>query len=82
MARQESTPGSGARAAFGPGGIVTRGVRALAAPSEPFGPRRALTRMPVDLSDEITITEPARAQLAAHLADAQARFIRIHVGRG
>jgi hypothetical protein len=38
--------------------------------------------MSLDLTDEITITEPARAQLAAHLADGQARYIRIHVGRG
>ncbi len=38
--------------------------------------------MIVDVTDEITITEPARAQLAAHLTAGSARFIRIHVGRG
>jgi hypothetical protein len=36
----------------------------------------------MDLTDEITISEPARAQLAAHLTAASARHIRIHVGRG
>lgn len=38
--------------------------------------------MTLDVSDEITITEPARAQLAAHLSAGSARYIRIHVGRG
>lgn len=38
--------------------------------------------MTVDATDEITITEPARAQLAAHLTAGSARYIRIHVGRG
>jgi hypothetical protein len=38
--------------------------------------------MSVDLTDEIAITEPARAQLAAHLTAGSARYIRIHVGRG
>lgn len=38
--------------------------------------------MNVDATEEITITEAARAQLAAHLADVPGRAIRIHVGRG
>jgi hypothetical protein len=38
--------------------------------------------MSVDVSDEITITEAARVQLAAHLTAGSARYIRIHVGRG
>jgi hypothetical protein len=38
--------------------------------------------MSVDSTEEIVVAEPARAQLAAHLAAGAARFIRIHVGRG
>ncbi len=36
----------------------------------------------MDLTDEITVTEQARAQLAAHLTAGSARYIRINVGRG
>jgi hypothetical protein len=38
--------------------------------------------MSLDTTDEIAITEPARALLAAHLAAGPGRFIRVHVGRG
>lgn len=36
----------------------------------------------MDTTDDITLTEPARVQLAAHLTAGSARYIRIHVGRG
>ena len=36
----------------------------------------------MDSTEEIVVTEPARALLAAHLTAGSARFIRIHVGRG
>lgn len=38
--------------------------------------------MSTDVSDEITIGERARQELARHLEAAKASFIRIHVGRG
>jgi hypothetical protein len=38
--------------------------------------------MRLDTTDEITITEAARAVLAAHLAAGPDRYIRVHVGRG
>ena len=50
---------------------------------EPSAGRRALTSgMDPIATDEITVTEQARAQLAAHLAAGPGRYIRIHVGRG
>ena len=38
--------------------------------------------MSLERTEEITVTEPARVLLAAHLAGGAARFIRVHVGRG
>ena len=38
--------------------------------------------MSTDVTEEITIGARARQELARHLEAAQARFIRIHVGRG